>query len=285
MDGAIMNDILLCTIGDDRFLPGCEVLLYSMQRNVPDFHKYPLKIYFDEKISSFTRASRERLRRIVPHVEFEAIDCEVYRKVKIKVESHRPSYLTLEVFRETKYRQVLFFDTDMLCLRDFTDMFALPDDYDFVACEAGRAMGAGRWAEKEGPAEGRWARRKWFGLFGRRNAKINAGFFVVGRRFRNRKVYEDLLHVVSRRRNALSLDQWVINSYFGSRNTMHYFLPNEYNWRALDQFDETANTRVKLLHYTGFTHRAKPWEAATPQHLLAYRVWNQYAEELRRRAA
>lgn len=280
-----MKDILLCTIGDDRFLRGCEVMLYSMQRNVPDLHEYPLKIYFDEKISSFSRASRERLRQITPHIEFEEVNCEVYRQVKIQVESHRPSYLTLEVFRETQYRQVLFFDTDMLCLRDFTDMFTLPEDYDFIACEAGRALGAGRWAEKEGRAEGRWARRKWFGLFGRRHAKINAGFFAVGRRFRNQRVYEDLLDIVRRRRNALSLDQWVINSYFGSRKTLLYFLPNEYNWRALDQFDEAASKRVKLLHYTGFTHRSKPWEPDAPQDLLAYRVWNQYAEELHHQRA
>jgi hypothetical protein len=274
-----MNDVLLCTIGDDRLLPGLEVLLYSMRRNVPEFCQYPLKLYCHASLAPLSSAGRQRLRQAAPQAAFEAVEAAAYRSLEAN-DGGPHEWLALELFRETGYRQVLFFGPGMLCLRDFTDLFALPDEYDFAACEAGGSPDSRR---AEGPAEGRWGRRKWFGLWGPRPTAIDAGLLLVGRRFRTPQVYAELLELACRA-GAPSTAQGVIDRYFGARKTLHYLLPQEYNWQALNRFGKAARQRVRLLHWTGSDGRPRPWEAGAPAD-LAGRVWGHYADELRRRRA
>jgi len=276
-----MKNTLLCTICDDRFLPGAEVLLYSLSEHLCDFESYPLKIYYDDEISPLSPSSRDSLSRIAPHVQFEAVACREYREARLKCESHRPSYLTLEAFRETDYETVVFLDNDILCVNDFSEILPLGEEFDFVACEAGKVQpDGGRLATQFGPRRGRWGKRKHMGMFGRRQTKINAGFFIAGKRVRSEQIYQDLLRIVRQRRIALSLDQWVINRYFGCRPMQLHLLPNEYNWRAPDRLSPENIDDVKLVHYAGFTHLPKPWSAEADADLWANRLWHDYADRI-----
>ncbi len=278
-----MSDTLFCTACDDAFVPGCKVMLYSMHQHIPNFARHPVKIFFDNELAPLSQANQDALRRVSPNVTFEEAQSQVYQDTEIETERYSMgmAYLSLEAFRQTDFDSVLYFDTDMLCLGDISDILPLSAEYDFVACEFGRADGQGRWAARLGPRHGRWGRRKWFGVWGRRMLKINCGLFLVGRRQITDANYRALLKLVRRTRGKRKLlDQWVINTHFGRKDLSLYLLPNEYNWRALERLETHPLDDIKIIHYSGYTQRLKPWEPGAPSDQKAYRLWRDYAERV-----
>ena len=94
-----MKNILFTTHLDDNFIDGALVMLYSMKKNVKDFMQYPVKIMHSTTIAGISEDNQEKIRKIVPHVEF----------------------LSLECFKSTTYEKLFFFDCDMLCVNDITE--------------------------------------------------------------------------------------------------------------------------------------------------------------------
>ena len=271
---------LLCTVCDDRFAIGAQVMLHSMRRHLPGFDDVDVKIFFLARDGELSQENQDAISHIAPRARFEAIDNASYRRAAIRYERHRSALLTIEVFRQYEHDEVLFFDSDMLCVGDFSRMFELSREYDFVACEAGAARGDGRWTDKLGPHRGRWGRRRYFGLVGRRALKINTGMFTVGPGFRTPEVYERLLLALRRRFSPTRLlDQWAINHVVGEMPTSLYLLPNEYNLRDLDRFTGRADDEAKILHFAGYHKRPKPWSEEAP-HGAAYDAWRDEAADL-----
>ena len=274
---------LFCTACDDGFAEGLQVMLYSMRRHVPDFSDADLKVFYDPQISGLSPANQAAIARVAPWVQFEAVENAIYRNARVTIEHHRPALLTLEAFRQYDYDQVLFFDGDMLCVSDFGGALQLAEEYDFVACEAGKVCIQGRWAKQEGPRHGRWGRRRHWGMFGRRTTKVNTGFFVVGKQLRTPRLYNRLLRKVRFRmtRKAMLLDQWIINEVIGRVPASLFLLPNTYNLRAFARYEEAELAQqTKILHYSGYHQRPKPWAEDAPLDHPAYAIWRQYAADL-----
>jgi len=274
---------LYCTACDDRFAEGVQVMLYSMRRHVPGFDDADLKIFFDPQMSTLSPASQLAIARVAPQVQFEQVSNPIYRNARVTIEHHRPALLTLETFRQYDYDQVVFFDGDMLCVSDFSRALELADEYDFLACEAGKVCEEGRWAEQEGPRHGRWGRRRHWGVFGRRTTKVNTGFFVVGKQLRTPKLYHRLLRKVRFRmtRKAMLLDQWIINEVLGCVPASLFLLPNTYNLRAFARYEQgNLAQQTKIVHYSGYHQRPKPWADDAPVDHPAYAIWRSYAADL-----
>lgn len=277
---------LFCTVCDDRFAPGCRVMLHSMQQRLRCFAGADVTVFYDRAMSSLSPASQRAIAAVVPRVRFESVSSDTYSQAKVAVEHHRPALLTLEAFRQEGYDQVVFFDGDMLTVNDWSDALDRAADFDLVACEAGVAGPDGRWAEVEGPIGRGWGRRKWGGLLGRRRHKINTGLFVLGPRLRTPAVYERLHRTVRNRRTserrAVMLDQWAINEALGDGDSSLLLLPNAYNLRALDRYAGEYRSKVCVLHYAGYHQRPKPWEAGAPFEHPAYADWVLAAADLER---
>jgi hypothetical protein len=280
-----MARTLFCTVSDDRFAPGCKVMLYSLQRHCSEFSRADVRVFYDDALSPLSAGSQHSIRSAVPQVEFEAVECGAYRTAKVPRECRRPAYLALETFRQSDYEHVIFVDADMLCLADISPVLKQTHDCDFLACAAWRD--AGNPYHQVGRHVGRWAQRRWFGMFGRRRVILNTGFFWVGKPFRTSAVYRALLQHVCRRTSKRGLtDQWAINTFFGTRQARLNLLPDTYNWRDLRAFGTPGMAESpKILHYVGGRQQPKPWLPGAPRDLPAYRLWQEYAADCDRHVA
>ena len=95
-------------------------MIYSMKKNVKDFMDYPIRVLHSNVISELSLENRERIKKLVPHVEFVDINNETYNNQAITISKTQSSFLSLEL-RSIKYDKV-FFDCDMLCIGDISEM-------------------------------------------------------------------------------------------------------------------------------------------------------------------
>ena len=125
-----MKNILFTTHLDDKFIDGALVMIYSMKKNVKDFMDYPIRVLHSNVISELSLENRERIKKLVPHVEFVDINNETYNNAPVQYPKHRVAFLSLECFRSIQYEKVFFFDCDMLCIGDISDMLeTAPSDW------------------------------------------------------------------------------------------------------------------------------------------------------------
>jgi lipopolysaccharide biosynthesis glycosyltransferase len=286
--------ILFCTVCDDRFLIGAVVMLQSLMDRIPGFDRQRLKVFFDNQISPLSDRSQAQLREVAPHVEFESIANEVYRRADVREESHRAAYLTLEAFQYTGFRRVVFFDSDMLCLRDFSELF--DDAAEFIACTAGAYRSEDRivrWTKPSAPSPSLLPRaiRKLGRLTGiafppAEEVVINSGFMVIGKRHLGPSTYLEMIETVRRREDkAHMLDQIIINGHFQRKKIPIRLLPHSYNFRTWggghgsDELFEELRDEIRILHYSGYSSRPKPWDPAASDQLAAVRIWREYARD------
>ena len=281
-DGIHPEDVLLCSVCDDNFLPGALVMLASMADHIPDFHRYPIRIFCDNVISELSDSSRQLIRQVAPRVEFVEVDQPVYREDEIKHEHHRQAFVTLEVFRQAGFRKVCFFDMDMLCIGDFSSVFKL--DAPFAACQEGAK---GPWIDYEGLDP--WSPA----------VTVNTGFFVLDGDLCSASQYEKLMGFIRQqsRKHRLLLDQDILNRYLRNTGIHIYRLPETYNFRRWggvvlngEKFPTLGNndvfkanlSRIRIIHYSHYHRRPKPWQAADNDENLATRLWQERYDRLKK---
>ena len=87
------SDLLFCTISNDEFVPGTIVMIYSMKKHLPKFHKYKIRIFFDNYISPLSVKNRQLLSSLGNNIELIEIEDEVYRNARCKHEKHSLSII------------------------------------------------------------------------------------------------------------------------------------------------------------------------------------------------
>ena len=81
-----MKNILFTTHLDDKFIDGALVMIYSMKKNVKDFMEYPIRVLHSSSISELSVENREKIKKLVPHVQFE----DIYNESYINAAVHYP---------------------------------------------------------------------------------------------------------------------------------------------------------------------------------------------------
>lgn len=225
--------ILFTTVCNDRYTNALALLLWSIKLHNPGFD-HPLKVYHK---GDFTEPCQQRILGIYPHTVFEDVS-------KTEYQSKIPHYLALESFREMEPDQVVFIDSDIICLGDISALAELDQplaaalDYDF---------------------------RNSFAFNARfpfsRLARINTGVFALNRTYRNTETYSALYGLLDkfpakREKGMLWSDQGIMNLYF--RHATKHVFPYIYNARknlfANKRFAagrEAALADVRLLHFGG----------------------------------
>lgn len=225
--------ILFTTVCNDRYTNALALLLWSIKLHNPGFD-HPLKVYHK---GDFTEPCQQRILGIYPHTVFEDVS-------KTEYQSKIPHYLALESFREMEPDQVVFIDSDIICLGDISALAELDQplaaalDYDF---------------------------RNSFAFNARfpfsRLARINTGVFALNRTYRNPETYSALYGLLDkfpakREKGMLWSDQGIMNLYF--RHATKHVFPYIYNARknlfANKRFAagrEAALADVRLLHFGG----------------------------------
>lgn len=239
------NKYLLVTCCDDRYMPGCLVMLYTLKKHMNKFlDKYcDIHVMYDPLLSTISKENQELAKKILPKIKFEKIDQSIYRKVPVLRKNHRPALLTIESFRhrpKKNYEKVIFFDTDMICLRGIEEaILKCKKDICGVPCGSHKA----------------------------KKKSINTGFFILNKKIiKDNKSYYELLGMVKRLTGEEKyLDQPIINKWIIKRKDISLkLLPYEYNQRSGDlSYYRGENIKVFMtypiiLHFTG-KGVTKPW--------------------------
>ena len=160
--------ILYTTVCNDRYSNALALLLWSIKRHNPGF-AHPLKVYHK---GDLTAENQARLRDLYPAIFYENVAAENYQG-KI------PHYLALECFREVEPDNVVFIDSDILCLGDISALSTL-----------------------DHPLSAAWDYDLRLSTFLRlpapfsRVARLNTGVFALNRTYRTREIYNALYALV-----------------------------------------------------------------------------------------
>ena len=209
-----MANVLLTTVCDNGYALGAQVMIYSMSKNVKDFKKCDIKVYYNDRIAPLSEENKNKFKSIGNNIILEHVDESKYLDAKVPYHQGRDigskaAYLTLESFQEYDYDKVIMFDVDMLCINDFSELFT--SDYEF-------------------------------GIFNR-----NTGFVVLGNNVRTPEIYNSLISNIQNH-NGDFMDQGIINNVLS-----HLFqpLPSIYN-QYKPIFNNTDET--KILHWAHFDY-------------------------------
>ena len=266
------SKVLLCTICDDNFFPGTIVMLYSMKKHLKNFNNYKIRIFTDNCISLLSSENRMMLNKLFSNIEIIDVNNEVYRNAKVEIQEHRLAYLTMEIFNQNDYDYILFFDGDMLTIKDFSDAF----NFSFPIF----GSRVGKFRLKNGPS--------FFWKY------INTGFFGISKKFLPENLYSIFMDIIINRddKRLQLLDQKIINNYFNVNHYPYLVLNHYYNFRNFGAGDNGSEdflkkhlSNIKIIHYSGYKVRPKPWkfdsikEHKLEEH-LAYKIWAETAKEI-----
>mgnify|MGYP001239119731 CR=1 FL=1 len=248
------KNILFCTIFNDGFIDGGLTMIYSLLKNVPNFLDYSHKIFVSD-FCVLSTENRERVRKLLPNVIFEEINQDVYTKIRVRHENCRPSFLTIDIFKQRDYNIVCYFDADMLCVKDITEGVNKAKEYDFVAhCQ-------------------------------RKVSTTNGGFLIIGKNILQSDTYERMIyymnHVMLGDYISRLEDQEVLNAGLLDDFSWHD-LTHSYNFRNFAKHGKWSGYEdAVILHWAGAMPAAgedpvpKPWSENALED-KATDIWREY---------
>lgn len=195
-------------------------------------------------------------------------------------------FYSLEVFRLSDYKKILFLDSDMIVVKSVSELFELPDSF-YASAQLCFYKGKGRnnasfIAEIKGEASTDILENP-----------VNTGFMLLDGEILNQNHYRGLIEMITPElwsRNSLTYtDELIINQYFNDKISL---LDTRYNYRAraariIREKEDLAFEDAKIIH---FYSKYKPWNfaevlASSSRNLnwiKAYGLWyNWYVEFLK----
>lgn len=242
---------IVTTITDNYIGLGATFLL-SLKEQLKILDEADVILFQDPSIAPLSPENRRALRAILPDlaivdVDFAAMvatgalarygkdgipDTELDARLPLK----KAVYVKLSVLRLASYERTLLLDADLLVLRDFSELFALPVE---IACvgtgSKGRSLALG------------------YSPAGRKAPPFNSGVLLLGPTCRGGDWFARAVDLLEARVGTLLQDQSVFNGLFAMREIL--FLPKIYNWKIGQdekEFSRASVTReAKIVHFIG----------------------------------
>ena len=216
------------TVINDDFVPYFIMWLKSLLQYNPWFH-FPFVVVWNPVYSPLSEESRQLIRSVYPNVQFQEADHQPYEKFLASTPAKFLAALfTLEAFNLTSYDRVVFFDADMLCLGDVSELFTTAEP--LAACMTGSDM----------------QKKEIFARIKKTNTAFNSGMMSIGKAYLSDKIYRSFFDCPY----DDFADQEILNKIF--QKIPLYYLPHEYNYNAKFFWDDQhRDSRVRILHYAG----------------------------------
>ena len=245
-----MKKYCFCTLSDDKFIKGTQVLLFSFLR----FNKWfngDIIVFYNTDFSNLSHKSKNDLLKIYKNIQF--INCQKleYQQIKIKYQNTNKqrfiqSLLTFEIYDLENYDRVVFMDSDILILGDIHKVF--DNKHHFIGTEDDR--------------NNYNAKSKLYKINTQR-PYFNGGFVSIDLNILKQKHTKGLLsYALNADINHLYFEQYFSNEYFKDKTDL-YLIEKKYN--VLKRFwpngkEEEIKTLLLEnkplgLHYVG----GKPW--------------------------
>lgn len=250
--------LAVCTICDDNFIKGAEVMIQSFMDHNKWFNGDIIVMYSD-RLSPISPSNMIRLKSINSSIIFKKVNESDYSKAIDKFVNRNglhlrfmPSLFTFETFSLSEYDAVCYIDSDIIHINSMEEFFITPDN--FVVTPASLRYPATYHREFSG------------------------GMFMVRGNMLNRRIKESLIEFSIHTPRFGLLDQTIMNEYFKSYPKK--FAHNKFNCskRCFDDssFRKFNMSEVCLIHYVS----EKPWNSKTKSSEMRYtkieRIWTDY---------
>ena len=268
MSESVDEPYCIVTISDDEFSIGAEVLIYSFLKYNPWFRGDVIVVTEGLSTPGRSRLDRHhRIRYVRPDSRLREKTEMLGRRFPSLQDVYRRLF-SLEIFRLSDYRRVLYLDSDMYCAGDVAELFvtsepllACPDGFDYEdrirAHLAGTDLEAMECTERYGQ---------------RFQSSFNAGVISVGPELLTDETYAGLLELIScehrlRFGESIFTDQMALNVYFEGRFKP---VPAIFNYMVfLEEYQQCLQSAsfldARIVHFAG---RIKPWHRYRPQDLM-----------------
>lgn len=265
-----MNKFAVCSVVNKDYLDYLEVFAFSLLKHNPGFDRDYVVFY---KEGDLGEIDFNRLKKVYSGFVFKKIDTEKYKHInwtgtKNSAGTHvrkigEWTYYRLEMFKLKEYEQVIWFDIDMLVLKNLDRLFDMRDDNNILACEDILVKSLKPIHEYE------------------RDHKIQGGLIVVGKNLINEKVYNDLIGLLNHAYRYNLNDQSMFVEYFGRSKKLKTLEPifnlgRKLVARGTYKFDD-----VLIIHYPG---SKKPKDLSTNTYrkdCSTFGLWHDIEKELR----
>tara|TARA_Y100000593_G_scaffold45669_3_gene86841 strand:- start:380 stop:1192 length:813 start_codon:yes stop_codon:yes gene_type:complete len=265
-----MNKHLICFGCNDLFAPGLQVLLYSLKKHLSNYSELDFKVFYDNEVSILSKEWMNKLQIITPNLKFHPVNQELYRvdkKNKWNSIKMNAAYFIFEMFKDYGYEKSFFMDSDMLCIRDFSEVFNI--DASLIAVPSGHSMRAKR---------NGWRNNR---------TKFNTGFVGIDKTYMCSEIYDACLRAVETRKGNFHLfDQPIVNGVLKSNcGSKYYGLSSNFNFRSFGAHGGGSvkdylrcENKIRILHWSG-RKRVKPWTYSDTNH-PTYVLWRKYRDEM-----
>lgn len=276
------RDVCLAVAATESFLPGAMVTISSFLARHPRFGGGI--VLFHDGIAGELQAA---LGRAFVPLRFEPVRPALRERLANLAAAHPalgarlPAFYSLESFRISGYRKVLYCDCDLLFRRSIDEIFEAEEA---LLCSGDRAFLGGQALDPASylpvpePLDPDTP-----GVLER---TFNTGLMLIDARLTGEAAYSELLALVTPEgwlgTDTLYTDQLLLNRYCAGRQTL---ISATYNYRLhlprlIRAQEGLAGEDAKVLHFAG---ALKPWMPATllrtavgvgyPLRLWAYRQW------------
>ena len=264
------SDICFVTATTERFVPGALTTVGSFLRHHPGFDGDVVVVH-----DGLARRSFDHLGALSDRVRFEPVapDLRARMAAGLAIPPGRLAELyTLEAFRLTGYRKVLFCDADVLFRQPIDELF--DTERELVCCgDAAHLRGLRLDAATFAPTDAPDALERTF----------NSGFLLIDGRVPGERVRAELLaHVAPqtwRGMQAPHTDQLVLNRCLAGRQTLVGWTYN-YLLALADEVERREGLPWRAAKVLHFNLSLKPWmpnaSRGAPAGLrAAYRLWRE----------
>lgn len=246
------NRVAIVSTVTDNYIGLGATFLLSLREKLKTFGEADVILLQDPGIAPLSDANRALLKTIVADLIVLDVGASAYlsegtlvrydkagqanlQDLDEKLRFKKAVYVKLNVLRLARYDKVLLLDSDLLILRDFSELFRLPVE---IACVAtgskGRSLALG------------------YSPAGAKASPFNSGVLMIGKSCRGGDWFGRAVDVLQSRLDTELQDQSVFNRLFSKREIL--FLPKIYNWKlgkTEEQFasDKRVVKDAKIVHF------------------------------------
>jgi len=253
----------VCSVITKNYIEYLKVFTYSLVKHNPSFCRDYIVFHEPGALSEIDKSSIKKIYKNfifkeVPMQNYEHLDEHNFQGTNYSKKIRRFAYYRLEMFNLKQYDQVIYFDVDMVVLRNLDILFKKDYPSGILACEDLLIKKGGNKSKE----------------FYEKHHKVQGGTIVVGKSLLNDSTYDDLISMLSNTERFLLADQSMFIEYFGNKNKIQE-LEIEFNCsRKL-----VARDWVKvpaIIHYPG---SGKP--TSSSRTCKTFKYWLKERDEIR----
>ena len=230
----------ICSVITRNYIDYLKVFCTSILKHNPGFNEDYIVFYesgaLDKKDKlTLLKIYDKFIFKEVPLEKYKSLDSNHFVGTQYSKKIRRFAYYRLEMFNLKKYERVIYFDVDMVVVKNLDTLFNMQYDDGIIACEDLLVK------------HKKLKSKDYFS----KHHKVQGGVIVAGKKCLTGSVYDDLINMLSDTRRFELADQSMFIEYFDGKSILKE-LDIKYNCgRKLIRDDIVKIDDVCVVHYPG----------------------------------